>query len=193
MAGDRLALRSLWEQHRRWVAAVIIAHKPSSADTDDLLQEVALAVLGKIHTVQDAAAFPGWLRMVALNAARLAGRKVSSSPRLVRDDDSDPSRGLGGLDSGTSAPPAALSQDHEAQRVMQLAMTLPDDYREPLLLKALKGLSYRQIGEILGLPETTIETRIARGRRMLRERAIAAESAPPHHREATEPAAVRIS
>lgn len=196
MAGDRTALRSLWEQHRRWVAAVIIAHKPSEADTDDLLQEVALAVLGKIHTVQDPAAFPGWLRMVALNTARLAGRKAGNAPKLVRDDDDHPNRGLGGVDSGTAAPPMALGQDQEARRVMRLAMTLPDDYREPLLLKALKGLSYRQIGEILGLPETTIETRIARGRRMLRERAVAAaqpESAPDRTLEATEAGAVRIS
>jgi RNA polymerase sigma-70 factor (ECF subfamily) len=52
---------------------------------------------------------------------------------------------------------------------MALAGELPDGYREPLLLKAIQGLSYREIGRILGLPETTIETRIARGRRMLRE------------------------
>ncbi len=52
---------------------------------------------------------------------------------------------------------------------MDLASQLPDGYREPLLLKALHDLSYREIGEILDLPETTIETRIARGRRQLRE------------------------
>jgi RNA polymerase sigma-70 factor (ECF subfamily) len=52
---------------------------------------------------------------------------------------------------------------------MKLAFELPDGYREPLLLKAVEGLSYRQIGEIMDLPETTIETRVARGRRMLRD------------------------
>jgi RNA polymerase sigma-70 factor (ECF subfamily) len=54
-----------------------------------------------------------------------------------------------------------------------LAARLPDGYREPLLLKCVRGLSYRQIGELMGLPETTVETRIARGRRMLRELAAA--------------------
>jgi predicted RNA polymerase sigma factor len=38
----------------------------------------------------------------------------------------------------------------------------------------VQGMSYREIGRVLGLPETTIETRIARARRMLRERATAA-------------------
>jgi hypothetical protein len=54
---------------------------------------------------------------------------------------------------------------------MSLAMTIPEGYREPLLLKCVRGLSYRAISELLGLPETTIETRIARGRRMLRDMA----------------------
>lgn len=60
---------------------------------------------------------------------------------------------------------------------MTLAMQLPDGYREPLLMKAVQGMSYREIGEVLGLPETTVETRIARGRRMLRELAEAPETA----------------
>jgi DNA-directed RNA polymerase specialized sigma24 family protein len=44
-------------------------------------------------------------------------------------------------------------------------------------LKAVHNLSYREIGLVLGLPETTIETRIARARRMLREAAQAAPKA----------------
>ena len=41
--------------------------------------------------------------------------------------------------------------------------------REPLLLRCVRGLSYQQISTILELPVTTIETRLARARRMLRE------------------------
>jgi DNA-directed RNA polymerase specialized sigma24 family protein len=52
---------------------------------------------------------------------------------------------------------------------MALARTLPEGYREPLLMRCVRGMSYKQIGAVLDLPETTIETRIARGRRMLRE------------------------
>jgi DNA-directed RNA polymerase specialized sigma24 family protein len=36
-------------------------------------------------------------------------------------------------------------------------------------MRCVRGMSYKQIGAVLDLPETTIETRIARGRRMLRE------------------------
>lgn len=180
MHGDHAALRALWERHRSWVAAALMAHKPASADLDDLLQEVALTVIAKVSTLEDPANFPGWLKIVAVNAARLAGRKQQSGPRFVRSD--DPGDGSGGTSADSHARPSntsvvdGLAHDAEARRVMALAMDLPDEYREPLLLKAVKGLSYREIGTILGLPETTIETRIARGRRMLRERAQPAQA-----------------
>jgi RNA polymerase sigma factor (sigma-70 family) len=180
MAGDRLALRALWEEHRRWVAAVIMAHKPKAADLDDLLQEVAVSLIAKIHTLTDPAAFPGWLRMVALNAARLAGRKTTVGPRITSETNLG-----GGTEGRMSAEPAsgAAAQaslrpvvSEEARRLFELAMGLPADYREPLLLRTVQELSYQQISAITGLPETTIETRIARGRRMLRELALAQAS-----------------
>ncbi|MBL4591912.1 MAG: hypothetical protein JKY96_08135, partial [Phycisphaerales bacterium] len=59
------------------------------------------------------------------------------------------------------------SQD--AKAVLDAALQLPETYREPVLMRCLKNMSYKQIGAVLELPETTIETRIARGRRMLRE------------------------
>ncbi len=52
---------------------------------------------------------------------------------------------------------------------MQQALSLPPEYREPLLLRCVQSLTYQQIGEILDLPVTTVETRLARARRMLRE------------------------
>ena len=52
---------------------------------------------------------------------------------------------------------------------MALARKLPDAYREPLMLRALQGMRGRHIASILNLSEATVETRIARARRMLRE------------------------
>ena len=62
--------------------------------------------------------------------------------------------------------------DESEQRARKLGLLigqLPDNYRECVLLRCARGMSHRQISDITGLPETTVETRIARGRRMLRE------------------------
>jgi RNA polymerase sigma factor (sigma-70 family) len=161
VAGDADAMRDLWRRHRRWVAAILLAHKPRWADLDDLLQEVALSVVRKVGELRDPRAVRPWLRTVAINAAHAAGRSGLKRARDVSMGDQDPPR----------EPPARGSRAEldEGRRLLELAERLPDGYREPLLLKAVQDLSYREIGLILGLPETTIETRIARGRRMLRE------------------------
>ncbi len=167
--GDQVALRELWHEHRRWVAAVLLASKPRDVDVDDLLQDVATQVVAKIRGLREAGAFKPWLRAVALNVAKTAGRKrsvrVAAVLKLIGGAKADD----GG---GEPAEPDASSRkatEEDGQRLMRLSAQLPDGYREPLLMRCVQGMGYREIGAVMGLPETTIETRIARGRRMLRE------------------------
>lgn len=171
--GGGLDLQQVWEANRRWVAAVILAYKPRWADLEDLLQDVATSLVAHAAELRDPAAVKPWLRTVAINAARLAGRKGKLRLHQSLDETtSGEGVGQGGgrlHEPTTGRDPSALGRQDDASAVTQLALELPESYREPLLLKAVQGLSYRQISQILGLPETTIETRIARGRRMLRE------------------------
>jgi RNA polymerase sigma factor (sigma-70 family) len=171
MRGEQDAQRELWSQHRRWVAAILLAHKPRWADVEDLLQDVALTFVRKVGELRDSSAIKPWLRTVAINAARAAAREGNR-----REPGRATSLQLTGTDGSALHQPVArdaraagVEHSEEAQRLMDLAMELPEGYREPLLLKCLHDMSYRQIGELIGLPETTVETRIARGRRMLRE------------------------
>jgi RNA polymerase sigma-70 factor (ECF subfamily) len=166
MRGDRSAIAALWQEHRRWIAAVLLAYKPQSEDLEDLLQEVAMTLVTKINTLREESNVRAWLRAVAVNVARAAGRIERSRPRLrlVGDDGELPlmSRDDERIDHGL---------DDNSQRVLALASQLPEAYREPLMLKAVQGMRSRQIAEILGIPEATVDTRISRARRMLREQA----------------------
>ena len=159
MAGDGVALRRLWQEHRRWVAAVLLAHKPAGAELDDLLQEVALSMLMNISTLRDAAKLRPWLRMIAVNAARATARRQRPIERLSHN----------GQHEARSANSADVEVADESNRVLQLALQLPPSYGEPLVLQAVRGLSVNQIAAILELPETTVETRLARARRMVRD------------------------
>jgi RNA polymerase sigma factor (sigma-70 family) len=157
--GDRAAMHALWHQHRRWVAAVLLAHKAQEDQLDDLLQDVAMALVRRIETLREAGNVRAWLRTVAVNAARASARARRARPRP---------------DSLAAEPPGApqgrdRSLDEEAQRVLALASGLPEAYREPLMLRAIHGVRGRHIASILGLSEATVETRIARARRMLRQ------------------------
>ena len=199
---DASEIQKIWRDHRRWVAAILLAHKPREVDVEDLLQVVAVSVVRKIGELRDPSAVKPWLRTVAINAARASGRDVQRTRRhlkLVRER-----AHVGGEGAESVATAEGVTRREEADALMALARTLPEGYREPLLMRCVRGMSYKQIGAVLDLPETTIETRIARGRRMLRElatqkadrekasgdQALEASGASPGNREA--PARVEV-
>lgn len=166
---DHAALRELWLAHRRWVAAIILAHKPAGEDLEDLLHEVALRMVRSAGDLRDPGAVRPWLRTVAVNVARTAGRKTSVRRNAARTVAEGARDREAGSDLGGDAPPDRIGAREEADRAMRAAQDLPEHYREPLLLRAVRGMSYRQIADAMGIPITTVETRLARARRMLRE------------------------
>jgi len=141
MNGDGAAIDALWRENRRWIAAVLLAHKPAFDDLDDLLQDVAVTMVSKMHTLREPGYLKAWLRTVAINVARASARSSKTRPTVHLSD-------------GDTRVPA-----------------LPEQYREPLMLRAMHGMRSRQIAEIMGIPEATVDTRVARARRMLLERA----------------------
>lgn len=166
-AGDRAAREILWRDHRRWVAAVILAHRPRSIDVDDLMQDVAVKLLTKLDTLRDPAAFRPWLRRIAVNACRGAARKHRPSVTIAAGEDIQAGE-IGAPEDRHLAQSARVDHQDAVRRLLDHAATLPPEYREPLLLRCLHEMSYQRIGELLELPVTTIETRLARARRMLR-------------------------
>jgi RNA polymerase sigma-70 factor (ECF subfamily) len=162
MAGDRVAMDALWRGHRSLAAAVLMAHLPRNADLQDLLQDVAMKMVSQIHSLKCPAAFRPWLRTVARNVAVSAGRgrRVRScqtalpevelaDPRYAEDKAQEPVR-------------------ERLDRLLEIVGSLHVDYREPLLMRCVQGLSQAAIAAALDLPVTTVETRLARARRLLR-------------------------
>ncbi len=181
IAGDAEAVRALWETNRRWIAAVVLAHMPRSPgggepDVEDLLQEVAVRMVRTVHTLRDPATIKPWLRTIAVNVARTAGRRRGPRLRLIRAESANAEplaeaeageRAAGAT--GLTGAQAGSNSLEEGKRVMAAAQRLSPEYREPLLLRCVRGMSYKQIADVLGAPVTTIETRLARARRMIRE------------------------
>ena len=156
--GEVEAMESVWMRNRRWIASVLAAHAPRGADIEDLLQEVAATFVAKAREIRDAASVRGWLRVVAVNEARMAARDRGIERRsLARFAQSW---------RGTRRDRDAAA---DARETLHLLSQLPAQYAEPLLLQAGQGLSQSEIAEILDVPETTVETRLARARRMLRQ------------------------
>jgi len=169
-AGDQAARRVLWRGHRRWVAAIVIAHRPRTIDVEDLMQDVAVRFLDKVDTLRDPEAFRPWLRRIVINVCRGAARRQRPTLTLATSTRDDHGESPGGPvpESHEPDPVRTTAERDAAETVYRHALGLPPEYREPLLLRCVRGMTYRQISDLLDLPVTTIETRLARARRMIR-------------------------
>lgn len=163
-AGDAGALAELWTTHRAWVASVLLAYKSRGADLDDLLQDVATILVQQISTLRDPAKFRPWLRMIAIHAAQdLARRLVGVQKRTSSEPHRDAMLATDTRQTSRSRAAAELED------IMIRIESLNIDQREVLLLQAVHGMTQKQLAAVLGIPETTVETRLARARRALRE------------------------
>jgi len=163
---DREDVEALWRTHRRWLAAVLLAHMPNEAGLEDLLQEVALTVMKKLHQLEDPNRLRPWLRSIAINVARGTARAQQSGPKRVTPS---PTEAFDPIDESFSRSQQRGSVRTELAHVLRLVRQLSTEHREPLLLKSVDGLSQCEIGEVLGISEEAVESRIARARRKLRE------------------------
>jgi RNA polymerase sigma-70 factor (ECF subfamily) len=62
-----------------------------------------------------------------------------------------------------------LLRSADVQTLRQALDQLPVEFREVVVLRELEGLSYKQIGDITGIPLRTVMSRLARGRRHLQQ------------------------
>ncbi|KAA3604339.1 MAG: sigma-70 family RNA polymerase sigma factor [Planctomycetota bacterium] len=161
--GDRNAMEWLWKTHRRWVAVVLMAHKPRQSEMEDLLQEVAVKFVQSVSKLRDPLKFRPWLRSLAVHAATSALRRQETGKRLhgpwqeVDQEFPDP------------RPGNSAEQMTRAEEVIDRMARLPAEFREVLWLRSIQGLSQKAIAKTLQIPETTIETRLVRARKMLRQ------------------------
>jgi len=163
--GDRYAFDDLVRRWTRWVRGVVFAVIARPEDVDDVVQQVWSAVWRRIGELRDSRAFKAWLFRLARNAALDAGREATRRRKHLvplGDDVQQPARGL--------PADASLLKDERQQRVIEAIQSLPALYREPFVLRHMNGWTYQQIGEVLEMPVDSVETRLVRARRFLREK-----------------------
>lgn len=162
--GCRAAADSLVRENDHWVRSVIFATLGRSDLVEDVAQQVWMQVWERLGSLQDPARLRSWLYAVARNAAIDAGQ----SARRRRSAAIDPLSGV--LDDHrTPSPAAAVTGDETHRLLLSAVQALPVIYREPFVLRHLEDWTYAEIGQLLELPVETVETRLVRARRLLRE------------------------
>lgn len=164
--GDRRAADRLVREHDPWLRSVIFGVTGRPDIVDDVAQQVWTQVWERLDSLKDPQRLRSWLYAIARHAAIDAGTARRRRQSLV-----------GSLDAAPQLPPDTRQGEpgdsatrQELQELLLRAIeSLPAIYREPFALRHLEGWTYAQIGELLGLPVETVETRLVRARRLLKE------------------------
>jgi RNA polymerase sigma-70 factor, ECF subfamily len=149
--GDRAAFGRLFERYASMVHGVLLARVQSS-DADDLMQEVFITAMERIENLDSAQAFGPWLAAIARN------RAMDSLRSRRRFEELPPS--LAVID-----PRRA-----EANQVLRLIQSLPEAYREPLVLRLAEGMSGPEIAQQVGMTADSVRVNLHRGMKLLREK-----------------------
>ena len=152
-AGNQDAFASLYERYARVVHGVLLA-RVRALDVDDLVQDVFLAAWNRLDRLREPAAFGGWLTMIARNRATDFHRRAMDLVELPAD--------LTAHD--------ATAERAEAHRLLAIVRSLPDAYRETLVLRLVEGLTGPEIAARTGLTPASVRVNLHRGLKLLRER-----------------------
>jgi RNA polymerase sigma-70 factor (ECF subfamily) len=155
-AGDRSALETLLRRHHDRLYAVCRRLTGSDADGADACQEAMISIVRGLARFDARSSFGTWAYRVATNAAldelRRKRRRPEPEAELPEAWDGGPVS-----NDGIGAVADRLDIDAALSR-------LPAEFRAPVVLRDLCGLSYEEIAEVLEIPPGTVRSRIARGR-----------------------------
>jgi RNA polymerase sigma-70 factor (ECF subfamily) len=178
---------SAWDlvvaRFRRKVFHIAYKFTGKHDEAEDLTQEIFLKVFRSLDKFNRDADFSTWLSSVARNYCIDRYRASKREREVVVED-------LVAFDLAPASfgnPHRAL-EDKDRRSLLRRGLDLlPDKLREAVVLRDLRGLSYQEMAESLGLPEGTVKSRINRGREELSRMLLRAQQPSRGKRTAPRP------
>jgi RNA polymerase sigma-70 factor (ECF subfamily) len=150
LAGDREAFATLYARYARMVHGILLARTPG-AEVADLVQDVFVAAVQKLRGLRDPAMFGPWLAAIARNRATDFYRRAHETAEL-------------------NEMPVAPAPRAEAQEALEAVRSLPETYREVLMLRLVEGMTGPEIAARTGLTPGSVRVNLHRGMKLLKEK-----------------------
>lgn len=168
--GDQNAFGQLVADNQAMVYSLAYRMTGHADDAEDLAQEAFLNAWRGLDKFRGQSSFSTWLYRLTSNVCVdfLRKKKRRGELSMTLEEDGEEERQADITDERWS-PQEEVERQETREAVRQGLAALSPDHREVLLLRELEGLSYREIGQRLGLEEGTVKSRIARGRLALRD------------------------
>ena len=149
-SGDREAFDDIYRMFAPMVHGIVLARVPGD-DVQDVVQEVFLAAYNKLDTLREKNAIGAWLVRIARNQAAEFYRQAHTTEELP--------------DEITSKN----NPDAEAREILAAIRSMPEAYRETLVLRLVEGMTGNEIAERTGLKPESVRVNLHRGMELLRQ------------------------
>ena len=170
VAGDAAAWEEIVQRFNRRIYNICYRFAGGGEDAEDLTQEVFIKIYRTLASFDsEKASFNTWVTTVTRNLLVDHFRKTKND-RITDSMDAP----IGGEDEGQAlsekiedkgVSPDQHVQKQQTQRLVQDALQkLSPELREAVILRDLQDMDYREIAQILKVPEGTVKSRINRGR-----------------------------
>ncbi len=144
----------------------------NDADAQDVVQDAYLRALKYFSGFRGAEGSDGraWLLAIVRNTAYSWRRRHRADALATEFDEELHSDAV-----AENHPAAALERDGARESLHRALDRLPAEFREVIVLRELEGMSYKEIGDVTGVPMGTVMSRLSRARRRLQEALCAEE------------------
>jgi len=168
--GDDRAFELLYTRYQRRIAGYVYGMVKDHGRAEDITQEVFVSALRRMRATERPIAFKPWIYEIAKNACIDAYRRGRHAEEISFDaDDRLSAADHGRLVASGPGPDAAIDTKQDLGHLCGAFGGLSDTHHEILVMRELEGLSYKDIGERLGMSRPAVESTLFRARKRLGE------------------------
>ena len=168
LEGDANAFEELVLEYEKKVYNVALRMLNNSEDAADMTQEAFIKAYNSLSGFRGDSKFSVWLTRIVSNLCldfmRSRNRRPTVSLSMEDEDGEDVQLDIADT---SQSPEQLLERSLTRESVRRGLQSLPEDYREILLLREIQGLSYDEIAAALDIEVGTVKSRIFRGRKKL--------------------------
>ncbi len=139
---------------------ICIRYIGDRVQAEDILQEGFITLFSKLKDYKGEGSFEGWARRIFVTTALMNLRKKDA---LKMSEELDMARGM-------KAETVSQTQNLGYKELMALVMSMPPGFRTVFNMYAIEGYSHKEIGDMLGISETTSRTQLSRARAWLQNK-----------------------